>query len=1135
MRPALLRSRRFLPLFLAQALGALNDNLFKNALVVLVLYGSAGGGAMLVPLAGGLFILPFALFSSLAGQLADRHDKSRLIRITKGCEIALMVVAALGLATGSEALLLAVLFGLGTQATFFGPLKYGILPEHLRHDEIVRGNALIEAGTFGAILLGTIAGGALVLLAHGSLVVAGAALLVAAAGMAAALRVPVAAPAAPDLRIGWNIARDTLALLRQARAERTVWVCILGLSWFWTLGATFLAEFPVIARQHFAAEGQVVTAMLTVFSVGVGVGSIAAGRLLRGEVSARHVPAAALLIAVFAFDFGHVCAGVTTASGWHTIGALAAAPRAWRMLADLFLVAAGGGAFSVPLYALVQGRSDPRHRARMIAANNVMNAACMAAGAAALAGLAGLGLSAPRVLQAAALLDLAVALWICRLLPRDALRAVARRYFRLFHRVQVQGLEHCGAAGPGPVPASVIVGNHVSFADGALIAAFLPGDPVFAVHSYLGGKWWARPFLAPMDVFPVDPANARSLRAMVAVVRQGRPLVIFPEGRISDTGALMKIYEGAGMIADKAGVKVLPVRIDGLQHTPLARMPGHRRLFPPLRLTVLPPVTLTVAEGLVGRRRRRAVADALQAVMIDAAWRTRDTGQTLFAALLEASRRFGARTAIVEDTARTPLAYRRLILGALVLGRRLDALAAPGEPVGVLLPNAAGTLVTFYGLQAFGRVPAMLNVSAGGEAMLAACGTAGVRTVLCSRRFAERARLDAALALMARHLRVVFLEDLRGGIGRRAKLRGLLDARRPGRLPGGRADPDAAAVVLFTSGSEGAPKGVVLSHRNILANCAQIAAVTDFSPADRVLNAMPMFHAFGLTGGTILPLMLGVRVFLYPSPLHYRIVPEVAYDVDATVLFGTDTFLAGWGRFAHPYDFRRVRYVFAGAERLREPTRQHFMDRFGVRILEGYGATETAPALALSTAMANRPGSVGRLLPGIEWRLAPVEGLDEGGRLLVRGPNVMRGYLRAERPGVLQPPDGGWYDTGDIVAIDADGFVAIKGRARRFAKIGGEMVSLAAAEDLALAVWPDAAHAVVAVPDPRKGERLVLLTTRADADLRPLLARARARQIPEIMVPRVVTPVAALPLLGTGKIDYPAVERMVEASPARAA
>jgi acyl-[acyl-carrier-protein]-phospholipid O-acyltransferase/long-chain-fatty-acid--[acyl-carrier-protein] ligase len=323
---------------------------------------------------------------------------------------------------------------------------------------------------------------------------------------------------------------------------------------------------------------------------------------------------------------------------------------------------------------------------------------------------------------------------------------------------------------------------------------------------------------------------------------------------------------------------------------------------------------------------------------------------------------------------------------------------------------------------------------------------------------------------------------------------------------------------------------VVLSHRNLLANCAQIASVIDFHGGDIVFNAMPMFHAFGLTGGTILPLVSGVRTFHYPTPLHYRIVPALIYDTDATICFGTDTFLNGWARYANPYDFYVMRYIFSGAEKVREETRHLFADRFGVRVLEGYGATETSPVLALNTAMQSRPGTVGRFLPGIEWRLEPVAGIETGGRLHVRGPNVMLGYLRETAPGVLEPPEDGWYDTGDIVSVDAAGFVSIVGRAKRFAKIGGEMVSMAAAEALVAMLWPDAQHAVISLPDPRKGESLLLATTRQNADTREILAAARARMIPEIMVPRAVLCVPSIPLLGTGKIDYPAVQRLAESA-----
>ncbi len=359
-------------------------------------------------------------------------------------------------------------------------------------------------------------------------------------------------------------------------------------------------------------------------------------------------------------------------------------------------------------------------------------------------------------------------------------------------------------------------------------------------------------------------------------------------------------------------------------------------------------------------------------------------------------------------------------------------------------------------------------------------------------------------------------------------MRGWADTLRARYLPGCAGSPDQPSVVLFTSGTEGTPKAVVLSHRNILANCAQAASVLDFTSADRAFNALPMFHAFGLTVGTLLPLLSGVPSFLYPSPLHYRIVPELVYATDATILFGTDTFLSGWARYANPYDFRRVRYLFAGGERVKEETRRVYADRFGIRILEGYGATETAPVLSITTPLRNASGTVGRFMPGIAWRVEPVPGLAEGGRLWVRGANVMLGYLRAGRPGAIKAPPGGWYDTGDIVTVDAAGFIRIRDRARRFAKIGGEMVPLAPAEELSTAIWPEAVHAVVAIPDETRGEQLVLATTASAADITHLRTAAELRRVPTIALPRRIIVLPRLPQLGSGKVDYPALLRVIE-------
>jgi acyl-[acyl-carrier-protein]-phospholipid O-acyltransferase/long-chain-fatty-acid--[acyl-carrier-protein] ligase len=397
-----------------------------------------------------------------------------------------------------------------------------------------------------------------------------------------------------------------------------------------------------------------------------------------------------------------------------------------------------------------------------------------------------------------------------------------------------------------------------------------------------------------------------------------------------------------------------------------------------------------------------------------------------------------------------------------------------------LLPNMVATAITFFGLQAFHRVPAMLNFSTGPRNVVLACETARIKVVYTSRRFVETAKLTEMIAAIEDSgVKVAYLEDVRKSITIFNKLLGVVRSKMAGiyyYFANKSHDPDAPCVILFTSGTEGTPKGVVLSHTNVQANRFQVSSRIDFGPSDIVLNALPMFHSFGLTCGTLLPVLSGLRTFLYPSPLHYRIVPELAYDTNATIMFGTDTFLAGYARYAHPYDFYCMRYVFAGAEKVKDETRRVWSERFGLRVFEGYGATETAPALTMNTPMHNRPGAVGRLLPGIAHRLEPMPGIEQGGKLMVSGPNIMAGYLRHENPGVLEPPKDRWYDTGDIVTVDEDGFVHIQGRAKRFAKIGGEMISLAAVESFVVALWPEFTHAVVNVPDPRKGERLVLVT-----------------------------------------------------------
>ena len=549
-----------------------------------------------------------------------------------------------------------------------------------------------------------------------------------------------------------------------------------------------------------------------------------------------------------------------------------------------------------------------------------------------------------------------------------------------------------------------------------------------------------------------------------------------------------------------------------------------RRWFPKVKVTILEPVKLTVDPELKGRKRRLAAGAALYGIMSDLVFRTTSTDRTVVEAVIEAADTHGRGRVAIEDPVTGALTYKRLLVGAAILGAKLMPLAAEGRALGVMLPNANGAVVTVLGLMSAGRVPAMINFTAGAANILAACKAAQIDTILTSRAFVEKGRLGNLVAAIEKDGQ----DRLSRGHPRRHhrsrdKIRGLLNANKP--LV--ERKPDDWAAILFTSGSEGVPKGVVLSHRNMLANAAQAAARIDFGREDKVFNVLPVFHSFGLTVGVMLPLVSGVRIYLYPSPLHYRTVAELIYGVNATIMFGTDTFLAGYARAAHPYDFRSLRYILAGAEPVKETTRRTYMEKFGLRILEGYGVTETAPALALNTPMFNKFGTVGRVLPGMEARLEKVEGVEEGGRLYVRGPNVMLGYLKVENPGVLEPPEEGWHDTGDIVTIDEQGFITIKGRAKRFAKIGGEMISLAAVETLASELWPNALSAVAAVPDLRKGERLVLLTQQKGATRADFQAFAKAKHASDLMIPSEVWVIDKLPLLGSGKVDMIATTKLV--------
>jgi acyl-[acyl-carrier-protein]-phospholipid O-acyltransferase/long-chain-fatty-acid--[acyl-carrier-protein] ligase len=701
-------------------------------------------------------------------------------------------------------------------------------------------------------------------------------------------------------------------------------------------------------------------------------------------------------------------------------------------------------------------------------------------------------------------------------------RIIVRLSLRLLFRVRLTGEMEAHER-------LLMVSNHQSFLDGIILGAFLPVMPVWLVHTTIARRWYVRFPIRLLPHLVVDTSNPFAMKAAVGLIEAGKPVLIFPEGRITVTGAMMKIYDGPAFVAARTGAQLVPVHIDGAVYTVFGRMSGDfpRRLFPRINVTIGQPRSIPMPQGRTARLRRRLAAERLRRIMQEAAFASRPR-TTLFPALLEAVRLHGRGRRVLEDIRQREESYGQILKASLALGRLVSRLASEGEHIGILMPNLSTTVSLFFGAVAMRRVPAFLNYTAGAEGMQSACRLADIRVVLTSRAFLDKARLGHVVERL-REVRIVYLEDLRAEFGWKDKL-WLLGwalwfpgrAARPAR-------PDAPAAVLFTSGSEGKPKGVVLSHDSILANVEQLRAVIDFTSKDKFLSVLPLFHAFGLTVGAITPLLTGCRVFVYPSPLHYRRIPETAYDRDSTVLFATNTFLANYGKQAHPYDFRSIRILGAGAEKLGEDVRQLYAEKFGLRIIEGYGATECSPVISMNTPLSFRSGTVGEVLPGMECRLEPVPGIEQGGLLHVRGANMMLGYLRPERPGTVEPTASlfgpGWYNTGDIVTME-DGFVRIVGRMKRFAKVAGEMVSLEAVEKIATAASPQFDHASAALPQPGRGEVIVLFTEDPGLRRESLQRAARDLGAPELALPRRIVHVPKMPLLGNGKKDYVTINQM---------
>ncbi len=681
----------------------------------------------------------------------------------------------------------------------------------------------------------------------------------------------------------------------------------------------------------------------------------------------------------------------------------------------------------------------------------------------------------------------------------------------------------------------VYVSNHVSYLDPILLFAFLPGNPVFALNGHLYRNKLIRFIMREADIMPFNPIEPSDIKELIAKVDSGRLCVIFAEGRVTESGGLMKIYEAPGLVADKSGAPLIPVWIEGPQYGYFSKTKGklpHRPL-PKVKVIIGKPRKFKLKDEL--RRQRDHISNEVYMILREMSFNVRyNPDISLFAQLMKtakvhAKKGLFRRPKFVEDVQRKPQSYRDIIIKSFVLGKYFKRRTEPEEHVGLFLPNSIAALCSFFGLTAYGRVPVMLNFSVGAQNMVSMCKTAQVRYVITSLTFIRTAKMEEHIKMIENAgVTIIYLEKLAKEIGLWEKINAYLRykiKRVPYKKGGNR-----KAVILFTSGSEGTPKAVVLSHANIISNIKQMSAIETINVTDTVFNALPMFHSFGLVVGTLFPLFEGAKLFLYPSPLHYRVVAEIVYEIGASIMFGTDTFFRGYGRIAHPFDFHNIRFMFGGAEAIKPDTRNIWMERLGIRVLEAYGATECSPVVSANNRIFNRFGSIGKLLPAIEYKIEPVPGIEKGGELVVRGPNIMMGYIMPDNPGVLVPLKDGWYHTGDVVEIDEIGFVYIRDRIKRFAKIGGEMVSLNAVLEMICKAYADHGefqYGVVAVPHESKGEQIVLVTNNKNVTQEGLHHYIKANSMSELYLPRLIMYMEKLPVFATGKADNVTLKKLV--------
>ena len=1125
----LLKSRGFEAFLWTQFLGAFNDNAYKYVVSVLAVGMAASQAAGSRYLSEGLavFILPFFLFSGYAGHLADVHNKRTVLIATKFFEIFAMAMAFFAFFAHRIPVMMAVLFLTSLQATFFSPAKYGIVPEMLPDRDLSRANGLLEMSTFVAAILGTSIGGVMLYTwrTHpsniGFILIA-----IAVAGSLASLgitRVPDSGARQPFRLNPWA---EVAIGLRRLWSDKPLWYTVVGISYFWFLGALVQTLLVLFGSQVLRVDERWTAALAAFLAVGIGAGSVAAGRLSGDKVELGLVPLGSIGIGFFAF-----------ALSWSP-------PSYFASAVSLTLLGFAGGVFSVPLNAFLQQKSGADEKGRLIATNNFLNTAgiLLASGSMWLMGDT-LRISADRIIRIFGIFTVLATAYMLKIVPDFTARFTLWMLTHTIYRIRIVGQEHVPTRGP-----ALLVCNHISFVDGMLVGACIQRFIRFLVYKpYYDAKafhWLFRLLRA----IPVTGGKPKEVLASIERAREelagGHLVCIFAEGAVTRTGNLLPFKRGFERIIAGLDVPVIPVHLDRLWGSIFSFKKGKFFWKRPERIPF--PVTVTFGPPLPATVTAQQVRQVIQEMGSDAIEHRRGPRDLLHLRFLSTAKRRWFSFCMADSSGKK-LSFGQALVGSLLLSKWIRRDCPKDSMIGLLLPASVGGALANVAVLLAGKVPVNLNFTAGPEAMSSAIEQCGIKTILTSRLFLTRARLEAADGM-------VFLEEILGTISSWQKVSTaaaafLLPPRALASLYGVNGHkPSDLATVIFSSGSTGTPKGVMLSHHNILSNMEGIGQVFWVTRDDVIMGVLPFFHSFGFTVTLWFPLVTGFSVIYHPNPTDAKKIGELVQEYKATILISTPTFYAGYLRKVPAEEFRSLRYALVGAEKLREPLASEFREKYGVELLEGYGATEMAPVVSVNVPNVEqgserhtgfKPGTVGHPIPGVAAKVVdPDTGeplpANTPGLLLVKGPNRMVGYLG--RPEMTAEVfQDGWYVTGDIAAIDDDGFIRITDRLSRFSKIGGEMVPHVLVEEAILRFASGAELVVTSLPDEQKGERLIVLYTSEEISIADVWEQLSRSELPKLWIPKRDSffRVDSIPMLGTGKLDLRKVRALAEESAGR--